>query len=124
MTDQKTVVQRPARTAAERRAILDEYDSYPRGDGRRGTLLRHHGVYTSQLAKWRQRLACGESTLEPHAPGPKPQPHNPLVDEVAQLRRENARLQGQLAQAQLIIDVQKKVATLLNLTFPTTSEPS
>lgn len=116
--------QRPARTAADRRAILEEYDSYPRGDPRRGALLRRHGVYTSQIAKWRQRLARGETTLEQHLPGPQPHPRNPLQDEIAQLRRENARLEAQLAQAHASIDVQKKVASLLNPTFPADSEPS
>ena len=124
MNDHQPVAQRPARTAADRRAILEEYDSYPRGDARRGALLRRHGVYTSQIAKWRQRLARGEKTLEQQLPGPKPRPRNPLQDEVAQLRHHNARLQAQLAQAQTIIDVQKKVASLLSLTFPTSSEPS
>ena len=124
MTDQRTAFQRPARTAAQRQAILEEYDSYPRGDGRRGALLRRHGVYTSQIAKWRQRLARGQTSLEPLAPGPKPQPPHPLQDEVVQLRRENARLQAQLVQAQTIIDVQKKVATLLSVSLPALSEPS
>ena len=124
MTDQRTAPQRSVRTAAQRQAILEEYDSYPRGDGRRGALLRRHGVYTSQIAKWRQRLARGETTLEHHLPGPKPQPRNPLQDEVAQLHRQNARLEAQLAQAQAIIDVQKKVASLLSLTFPVSSERS
>lgn len=124
MTEHKPQSQRPARTAADRRAILEEYDSYPRGDARRGALLRRHGVYTSQIAKWRQRLARGETTLEQQLPGPKPQTRSLLQDELAQLRRDNARLQAHLAQAQAIIDVQKKVASLLNLTFPTRSEPS
>jgi transposase len=123
MKDHQPVVQRPARTAADRRAILEEYDSYPRGDARRGALLRRHGVYTSQIAKWRQRLARGETTLDKQLPGPKPRPRNPLQDEVTQLRHHNACLQAQLAQAQAIIDVQKKVASLLSLTFPTSNEP-
>lgn len=124
MTDQPPLPQRPARTAAARLAILEEYESYPRGDARRGALLRRHGVYTSQIAKWRQRLARGETELVQHAPGPQPQPRNPLQDEVAQLRRENARLEAQLAHAHAIIDVQKKVALLLNLTVPLSNEPS
>ena len=124
MTDHKPPTQRLVRTAAERQAILEEYDSYPRGDGRRGALLRRHGVYTSQIAKWRQRVTRGESLLEQQRPGPKPQPLGSLQDEVVQLRRQNARLQAQLAQAQAIIDVQKKVASLLNLVFPANSELS
>lgn len=124
MTDHQPVSQRPARTAAERRAILEAYESYPRGDARRGALLRRHGVYPSQIATWRQRLVRGATELVHHAPGPKPQPRNPLQDEVTQLRREHARLQAQLVQAQPIIDVQKKGATLLNVSLPVLSEPS
>ena len=124
MSDHRPVAPRPTRTAADRRAILDEYDSYPRGDARRGALLRRHGVYTSQIAKWRQRLARGDTTLDHQLPGPKPQPHTALEDELAQLRRDNARLGAQLAQAQAILDVQKKVASLLHLTFPMSSELS
>jgi transposase-like protein len=100
-------------TADDRRRILDEYDSYPRGDARRGALLRRYGLYTSQIAKWRERLKRGDADLSPQTPGPKPQPVNPLAEEVARLTRENARLQAKLAKAELIIDVQKKVALLL-----------
>ncbi len=106
---------RPTLTTAERQAILAEYDAYPRGDPRRGALLRQHGLYTSQLAKWRQRVNRGATSLDNPPPGPAPQPAHPLVDENARLRRENARLQRQLAQATAIIDIQKKVATLLGL---------
>ncbi len=108
-------IDRPPLTTAERHAILAEYDSYPRSDPRRGALLRQHGLYSSQLAKWRQRLNRGATTLDNQRPGPVPQPVNPLAAEVAHLRRENARLQRQLAQATAIMDVQKKVATLLGL---------
>lgn len=108
MRNHQPVTPRPARTAADRRAILEEYESYPRGDARRGATLRRHGVYTAHIATWRQRLARGETTCEHTSPGPKRQPHNPLQDERAQLRRDNARLQAQLAHAQAIRDVQKK----------------
>jgi hypothetical protein len=43
-----------------------------------------------------------------------------LAEEVARLTRENARLQTQLAQAEAILEIQKKVATLLGLTAPLT----
>lgn len=115
----------PKLTAAERRRILDEYDSYPRGDVRRGALLRRYGLYTSQIAKWRERIKRGQTDLTPRAPGPPPQPVNPLADEVARLTRENARLQAQLTKAELIIDVQKKLALLLGMPpIPPNGEPS
>jgi len=85
-------------TAAERRVLLEEYDSYPRGDARRGA-----------------RLQRGDAALDAQAPGPKPHPRHPLADDVTRLTRENARLQAQLASAELVIEIQKKVATLLGL---------
>ncbi|MEP7190749.1 MAG: hypothetical protein ABI901_16280 [Roseiflexaceae bacterium] len=115
MTTSTTPTARLSLTAAERELILEEYDSYPRGDARRGALLRRHGLYTSQMSKWRERLKRGAATLASPAPGPKPASRNPLADEVARLTRENARLQQQLTQAETIITIQKKVATLLEL---------
>jgi len=115
MTTSTTPTTRLSLTAAERQLLLEEYDSYPRGDTRRGALLRRHGLYTSQMSKWRERLKRGDASLAAPAPGPKPAPRNPLADELARLTRENARLQQQLTNAETIIAIQKKVATLLEL---------
>jgi transposase len=115
MTTTTKPTERLTLTAAERQRILDAYDSYPRGDARRGALLRRYGLYTSQMSKWRERLKRGDATLAPVPPGPKPLPRNPLADQVARLTRENTRLQQQLINAETIIAIQKKVATLLEL---------
>ena len=50
--------------------------------------------------------------------GPKAK-KNPLADEVERLRKELAGVKHQLAQAEIIIDVQKKVASLLGITLKT-----
>ena len=125
MTTLTTPTARLSLTAAERQLILEEYDSYPRGDARRGALLRRYGLSTSQMSKWRERLTRGDATLASPAPGPKPAPRNPLADELARLTRANARLQQQLTQAETIIAIQKKVATLLDLLpIPPSAEAS
>ncbi len=54
------------------------------------------------------------AVLAPQKRGRKGQ--DPLVAELAQLRRENERLRDRLEQAEIIIDVQKKLAKLLGLT--------
>ncbi len=110
--------------APERRKILDEYESYPRGDARRGAVLRKYGIYSSQVAKWRHARERGDASLGARNPGPVPQPVNPLAAEVARLTRENARLQTQLAQAEAIVEIQKKVSALLELTSASTDERS
>ena len=106
--------------ASERRKILEEYESYPRGDIRRGAILRNHGIFSSQVAKWRLARERGDASLGARNPGPVPQPVNPLAAEVARLTRENVRLQTQLAQAEAFVEIQKKVPTLLELTSAST----
>src|SRR5689334_18377741 len=96
-------------TAAEKLAILREYESYPYGDPRRGALLRGVGAYTSHISKWRKQRQRGAlASLAPQAPGRKSHPRDPLQDELEQLRKENRRLQERLEQAETVIEIQKK----------------
>jgi transposase-like protein len=107
-------------TAAQKLAILTEYEAYPYGDPQRGALLRRHGLYTSHMSKWRiQRDRGALASLESRPAGRPPQPHDPLHDEVTRLQHEVARLQAQLQKAETVIDIQKKVATLLGGLTPT-----
>ena len=50
---------------------------------------------------------------------PSALPRSPLSDEVERLQRENAKLTRRLAQAETIIEVQKKVASLLGIPLKT-----
>ncbi len=77
--------------------------------GQLGALLRREGLYSSHLAKWRQQRAAG---LTPRTRGRTPK-KDPVVRRVAELERENAKLREELRKAELIIDVQKKVAQLV-----------
>jgi len=83
--------------------------------GQIGALLRREGLYSSHLSEWRRKRMEGTLvSLSPKKRGPKPE-KNPLAGEVARLERENERLQRKLAQAETIIDVQKKVSGLLGI---------
>lgn len=107
-------------TAAQKLAILAEYESYAHGDPRRGELLRRVGAYTSHISKWRDQRNRGTLTSQAGpAVGRPAQPRDPQQEEIARLQREVARLQAELHKATTVIDVQKKVATLLGLTLPT-----
>jgi len=89
--------------------------------------MRREGIYTSQISTWRKQRDRGAlEHLAPQPRGPKPTPPTLLADEVARLRAENVRLQARLDQAELVIDVQKKIAQLLgsNLPTPPEDEPS
>ena len=102
-------------TRAERTRILDAADAC-KAPGDIGALLRREGIYSSLLATWRkQRAIAQRSALEPQKRGPKADPTLAQTQLTAQLTRENDRLRRQLAQAHSIIDVQKKVSSLLGL---------
>lgn len=101
-------------TAAQKFAILAEYEALPRGDARRGELLRRHGLYTSHMTKWRAQRDRGSLTTHTQPAAGRPTlPRDPQADEIARLRAENARLQAELDKAQFVLAIQKKVATLL-----------
>ena len=92
--------------------ILRELDG-SQGTGETGALLRREGLYSSHLTSWRRQRERGElDGLAPQKRGPKP---DPQAMELARLQRENERLRERLRQAELIIDVQKKVAQMLGV---------
>jgi transposase len=97
-------------TAEYKLHILRELDG-SQGSGETGALLRREGLYSSHLTSWRRQRARGElDGLAPQKRGPKP---DPQAVEMSRLERENERLRERLRQAELIIDVQKKVAQML-----------
>ena len=51
--------------------------------------------------------------------GPKAQPIDPRDKRIAELERETRRLEARLEQAETIIAIQKKVATLLGIPLNT-----
>jgi transposase-like protein len=112
------VSEKPARrhfAAAYKLAILGEADACS-GHGEVGALLRREGLYSSHLTAWRKQRDQGAlKALSPVKRGRKPKAKNPLADELARLERENGKLRKRLEQAETIIDLQKKVADLLDI---------
>ena len=107
-------------TAAYKLRILREADHC--AVGQLGALLRREGLYSSHLSNWRQQRAAG--SLAALAPRRRGRPATSATErELARLREENARLTRKLAAAETVIDVQKKVATLLGLTLPEPPAP-
>lgn len=78
-----------------------------------GALLRREGLYSSHLVTWRRERQAGIlKGLTPRRRGPKPT-RSPQDDEIRRLRAANQRLTEELRKAEIVIDVQKKVAALL-----------
>jgi transposase-like protein len=99
-------------TAEFKQRILAETDQ-AKGSGSIGALLRREGLYSSLLATWRREREAGvRQALSPQKRGPKSK-RDPVAEENQQLRRETQRLTEELRKAEIVIDIQKKVATLL-----------
>lgn len=114
------VVARPRRrsfTAEYKRSILSQADA-ARDAGEVGLLLRREGLYSSHLTTWKQqRKQGGLDALAPKKRGPKVVV-SPLVKQNRDLLAANERLTKKLKNAELIIEVQKKVASLLGNPIP------
>lgn len=85
-----------------------------------GKLLRREGLYASNLDTWRGQRDRGVlSGLAPKKRGRKESVRNPLAAENEKLHKENKRLTNRLRQAEIIIDVQKKISQILGIPIAT-----
>jgi transposase len=90
--------------------------------GEVGALLRREGLYSSHLTTWRRQCEEGAlAALGPRKHGRKPKVRDAQSQRLEALERENEKLRQRLAQAETIIEVQKKVSTLLGITLETTN---
>lgn len=105
-------------TAEYKQRILQEADSAAATPGGVGALLRREGLYSSHLVTWRRERRAGVlEALKPRKRGPRSE-RNPLAEENQKLRRQVGQLTEKLRKAEIIIDVQKKVAALLGNPIP------
>lgn len=114
------VIASPSRrrfTAVYKQRILREAEAC-RGTGQIAALLRREGLYSSHLAAWRKsQTRMAQLALAPKQRGRKPTDPalSAQIEQNRKLTRENARLERRLAQAEAIIDIQKKVSALLGI---------
>ena len=100
-------------TAGEKLRILEEADACT-VPGELGALLRREGIYSSYLSRWRRARDRGQlDGLGSGKRGRKLLSDAAAAREIARLQRENERLQARLEQAEVIIEVQKKLSQLL-----------
>ena len=98
-----------------KRRIVREADKCTKA-GEVGALLRREGLYSSSLSAWRRECAAGDLAGTGLVKrGPKAQPKDVRDKRIAELERETRQLKRKLAQAETIIGIQKKVATLLGI---------
>jgi len=80
------------------------------------------GLYTSSISEWRKQR--DEGALQALGAAPCRPPTDPREHELARLRRENARLQSDLAKARRVIEVQGKLSALLEQLATGSADPS
>jgi transposase len=112
------VFEKPVRrrfTAAYKLGILHAADACAEA-GQLGALLRREGLYSSHLTTWRRQREQGIlEALAPKKRGRKAQEISPLARRVAELERDKQQLEQRLKQAEIIIEIQKKVSALLEM---------
>jgi transposase len=102
-------------TAKYKLQVLQEADACT-GPGQLGALLRSKGLYSSNLTTWRKQRDEGLlDALSPKKRGRKEKEKNPLAPKVAELQRENERLNRKLKRAETIIEFQKKISEILGI---------
>ena len=103
--------------AAYKLRVLEEADRCT-ALGSLGELLRREGLYSSHLASWRQQRELGAlDALGPKKRGRKPKRKDAVTLENERLAWENRRLAERLRQAEVIIEVQKKVSEMLGISI-------
>lgn len=114
------VSERPVRrqfTAEYKLRILREAGRC-KGPGAVGSLLRREGLYSSHLSAWRQQRDAGALGANPRRRGRPATPVHPDTKRLAQLEREKRQLERRLKKAELLLDLQKKVAEILEIELP------
>jgi transposase-like protein len=118
--DQITKARRRRYSKAEKLRILRLADACHER-GQLGALLRREGIYHSTLRDFQKQRANGhlEAGYE-HDKQLARTEADQHKKRIAELEAQNCQLQHKLEQAQLIIDVQKKLSQLLGISLPPT----
>lgn len=112
---------------ATRRRFTAEYKTWVvreaercREVGEIGGLLRREGLFSSQLTMWRKQYHAGVRHALSRKRGPKAK-RTVDTSELERVQRENELLRQQLARAELLIGIQKKLAELMGAPLPAAS---
>ena len=107
--------QRRTFTAEFKARILDEYDTAPDAAAR-GAILRRERLYGSHILDWRKARDAGASAgLTDRRQAAARAAKKAENAELARLRRENARLQAELAKTETALQIMGKAHALLEL---------
>jgi len=122
------VVARPTRrrlTNAYKLKVLKDVDALrSQGNGAIGAYLRKEGIYYSMVHNWsllrEKGLLVGKNT----AVGVREKSHNAILAENKQLRRKLEQAEKRLHKTELLVELQKKIAAMMDLENQSGSERS
>ena len=83
------------------------------GHGALGAFLRREGLYYSMVRRWARELAAG--TITGKSPGRKRKTREELAEENKALRRKLEQAELRLAKTEMIVELQKKLSSILGL---------
>ena len=109
----RAVAKRRQFGAAYKLSVLEEADRCA-SSGAIGALLRREGLYSSHLTAWRREREAGALAALGARRGRKAR-LSAEQRRIAELQSRCARLERELEQARTIVEVQKKLCTLLGL---------
>lgn len=113
--DPEVLAKRPSRrnyTASYKLRILAQAEALSgKGGGELGAFLRKEGIYSSHLSQWRKQKAQG--LLGERKRGKGGRDREALAKENLQLKRRLAAAEKRAAQAEFLVDLQKKISLLM-----------
>jgi len=86
--------------------------------GQIGELLRKEGLYSSHLTQWRKLRQQGILDGLSERRGKKQQDRNQLIQENQALKRKNLQLEKKMEHLELLVEVQKKISDVFQISTP------
>jgi transposase len=114
---------RRAYTSAYKLQVLARAEALAaKGPGEVGAFLRKEGLYSSHLSQWRKQASQG--LLGGRARGKAGKDRGALAKEVLHLKRRLAAAEKRAAQAEFLVELQKKISLLMGpSSVPEAGEP-
>jgi transposase len=101
-------------TTAYKLRILEEASRCV-APGELAAMIRREGIYSSTIADFRKQKARGELDAGGSVKASSPQMDAETLRKVGLLERENRKLRRDLARANVLLELQKKVSEILQI---------
>lgn len=97
----------------KRKVVAEVSELRSSGNGQIGSYLRREGLYYSMVMKWDKKFS--RESVSTSKADRKQKSRESLQEEILRLKKELKRTQKQLAKSELIIEIQKKISKMIQL---------